>query len=310
MSFKTLIIDVLRRPWRLSVVISVAALLVLAGAIGSYFRVAKKPQVSTPHWGEAVFNYVSEDVFDHGTIREIRLTLPDEREFVVRIYDFEAYYFTPGENQVAYDSQFLSALLEHQEDFAESWVVIFAGASFEGMPDKNFDLCRCRVWNLARLMLREGINNLGYWSIPAGEFRLRGATDDSTEDNAETEAEEEEEAKRLGESGLSSQRRLLVVTVKPIQEESGNSAQARLNEVVEALGEKGLLPTNYDRGTDNPVALEPTDENNPCTSRRKSIKGKIRRLLERLLNRDNCVLRPEFRNAPGECYALQSSALH
>ena len=286
MSFRTVIIDMLRRQWRLRVVISIATLAVIAGAIGSYFRIAKNPRVRDQRGGEAIFKDVSESAFDHGTIRETRLILPGEGEFAIRIYDFDAHYFTPGENQVTDESPFLSALLEHRKDFEESRVVVFAGASFEGLPERNLDLCRCRVWNVARLMLREGINNLGYWSIPAGEFRLKSAPDDYTEDNAETEAEEEEEAKRLGESGLSSQRRLLVVTVKPIQEESGNSAQGHLNEVVEALGTKGLLPTNYDRGTANPVALEPTDENNPCTSRRKSIKGKIRRLLERLLNRD------------------------
>jgi len=305
-SFRTVIIDMLRRQWRFRVVISVATLAVIAGAIGSYFRGAKNPRVHVRRSGEVIFKDVSESAFDHGTIRETRLILPDEFEFDIHIYDFDAHYFTPGENQVSDESKFLAALREHQIDFEESRVVIFAGASFEGLPEKNFDLCRCRVWNVARLMSREGIHNLGYWSIPAGEFRLKGAPDDSTEDDAGTEADEEEEAKTLGEAGLSGQRRLLVVTVKPLQPESGDSAQAHLNDVVEALGVKGMLPTNYDRGTANPVALELADENNPCTSRRKSIKGKIRKLLERLLNRDNRKHQLEFRDRnPSGLLALE-----
>ena len=291
MSFRTLLIDMLRRQWRLRIVISVAALLIMAGAIGSYLRLPRKAQVSTPRGGEAIFNDLSQTAFDYGIIRETRLVLPDEREFAIRIHDFDAHFYTPGENQVTDESKLMSSLLEHQKDFEDSWVVIFAGASFEGMPEKNLDLCRCRVWNVARFMLREGINNRGYWSIPAGEFRLKTEPDDSTGDEGESETAEEEEA-RLGESGLSSQRRLLVVTVKPLQQETGDSAQACLNEVVEALGAKALLPTNYDKGTANPVALDPTDENNPCPTRRRSIKGKIKRLLERLLHQDSCVLRP------------------
>ena len=302
MSFRTVIIDLLRRQWRFRVVISVATLAVIAGAIGSYFRAAKNPRVPAAHGGEVIFADVSVSLFDYGTSSEMRLILPGEHEFAVRIYDFDANYFTPGENLVSDEPKILTALLEHQKDFEAAQVVIFAGASFEGQPERNFDLCRCRVWNVARLMLREGIDNLGYWSIPAGEFRLKGAPEDSTEEDAATEAEEEEEAKRLGESGLSSQRRLLVVRVKPLQPESDDPAQAYLNEVVEALGAKGMLPTSYDRGTANPVALEPTDDNNPCTSRRKSIKGKIRKLLERLLNRDNHYHRHEFCHALEECY--------
>ena len=301
MTFGTVIIEMLRRQWRFRVVISVATLAIIAGAIGSYFRVTKNARVPAPRGGEVTFRDVSESFFDYGASSEMRLILPDECEFAIRIYDFDAHYFTPGENQVSDEPKILTALLEHQKDFEDSQVVIFAGASFEGQPERNLDLCRCRVWNVARLMLREGINNLGYWSIPAGEFRLKSAPDGSTENDAETEAAEEEEAKRLGESGLSTQRRLLVVKVKPLQPESGDSAQAHLNHVVEALGAKGMLPTNYDRGTANPVVLEPTDENNPCTSRQKSIKGKIRRLLEHLLNRDNRERRHDFRKAPEEC---------
>ena len=305
MSFMTVVIDPLRRPWRFRVVISLAALAVLAGAIGSYFRVEKKPRVPAGRGGEAIFRDVSESSFDRGTLRETRLILAGESEYAIHIYDFDAHYFTPGENQVTVESTLLAPLLEHRMDFEESRVVIFSGASFEGPPERNLDVCRCRVWTVARLMLREDIKNLGYWSVPAGEFRLKSAPDDSTSDDADTEAEEEEEAKRLGESGLSGQRRLLVVTVKSLRQESrqesgqesGDSAQAHLNEVVVALGAKGLLPTNYDRGTDNPVALEPSDENNPCTTRRKTIKGKIRRFLEHLLNRDNRERRHEFRNA-------------
>ena len=287
MSLRIRIIGILRRQWKFRVAILVAALLVLAGAIWSYFQVTERPRViSARRGGEVVFKDVSESVFDYGTLREMRLVLTDDLEFAIHVYDFDTSYYAPGENQFTGEPQFLSVLLERQKDFGESWVVIFAGASFEGTTSKNFDLCRCRIWNLARFMSREGITNLGYWSIPAGEFRLRdGSPDDSTEDSAEIEEEEEEEANRLGEGGLRGQRRLLVVAVKPLQQVTGDSAQAYLNDVVEALAGRGLLPTNYDKGTAKPVALDATDDNNPCPTGRKSVKAKIRTLIERLFRR-------------------------
>jgi hypothetical protein len=125
-------------------------------------------------------------------------------------------------------------------------------------------------------MVREGVNNPGYWSIPAGEFRLRDGPDDSSADTPEIETEEEEEAQRLGEAGLRSQRRMLIVTVKPLQQVTGDSAQVHVNDVVEALRAKGLLPTNYDNGTAKPVALDPTDDSNPCRTTRKSVKARLR----------------------------------
>ena len=284
-SFRTVIIDMLRRQWWPRVAISGTALVLVASAIGSYFRVTQKPQVSTPPSGEAVFIDVSVSVFALGTIRETRLLLPDESEFGVQIYDFDSYYYQQGENDVTSEPLISTLLLTHRKDFAEAWVVIFAGASFEGATSKNLDLCRCRVWNMASFISRQGIINRGYWSIPAGEFRLRESSpDDSAEDDPEIEAEEEEEARRLGDAGLARQRRLLVVTVKPLQQVTGDTSQTNLNEVVEALAGRGLLPANYDNRSSKPVPFDPTDKNNPCPSARKSIKAKIETLLERLLH--------------------------
>jgi hypothetical protein len=283
LSLRVMLMNILGRHWRLTLLISIAALLILAGAIGRYFRNTDNPNISTAPVGEAVFKEVSESVFDYGTVRETRLILAGEREFAIRIYDFNSAYYTPGENQITQELSVAGRLLEHQEDFAESWVVIFAGASFEGTTRQNLDLCRCRIWNVARFMAREDLNNLGYWSIPAGELRLYDGSPD--EDTPEIEAEEEEEAQRLGEAGLRSQRRMLIVTVKPLQQVTGDSTQVHVNEVVEALRAKGLLPTNYDRGTAKPVALDPTDDSNPCRAARKSVKGKIESLIERLFRK-------------------------
>jgi hypothetical protein len=113
---------------------------------------------------------------------------------------------------------------------------------------------------------------------------LRGPSPgDFTEDGPEIEGDEEVEANRLGEDGLGSQRRLMVVAVRPLQE-SADTAQEQLNEVMGALAAKGLLPTNYDRANSKPLALDPADERrNPCRTRNRTVKGKIETLLERLL---------------------------
>jgi hypothetical protein len=134
-------------------------------------------------------------------------------------------------------------------------------------------------------MSRLDLVNRGYWAIPAGEFRLPdGAPDDSNGDESAAEAEEEEEAKRFGEAGLRSQRSLVIVSVKPLQGVPGDPAQSQVNEVIEALRARGLLPTNYDEGSTTPVPLDPTDDKNPCHPEGKSVTRKIRKLLERLFS--------------------------
>lgn len=260
------------------VTISGAAVVLLAGVVGSYFLLANRGKhISTPHSNELLFGEVSESVFNYGTLRETQVSLPNGRTYAIQIYDFDVYYYTQGEGRVTNEPEFLSVLIKHQKDFTDSWVVIFAGASFEGTTKKNLDLCRCRVWNVASLMSRQGkINGLGYWSIAAGEFRLRSlSADDFGEDGPEVEAEEEAQAKQIGEEGLRAQRRLLVVSVKPLRQESGDAAQPQLNEVADALAGKGLLPTNYDKGKAKPASLDPTDEhNNPCPTDIKSVRAR------------------------------------
>jgi hypothetical protein len=273
-------------------VYSIAAFTVFAGAVSIYFwkENSARPANPAPAQGELLLTEISESSFNYGALRSARLTLSDGRRFAIAVYDFNAYYYTPGEDHAANEPVFLNVIGEHQGRFSGlfsgSWIVIFSGASFDGVAKMNLRLCRCRAWNVAKFLSRHlKIESLGYWAIAAGEFRLRdGGGDDFAEDSSEIEAEEDEEAKRLGEEGLTSQRRLLVTIVTPLHQ--SHSAEQDVTEVTAALAGKGFFPTGYDRGRSNPVMVDLAAFNDPCQPER-TVKSKLESMLKGLFGSGN-----------------------
>ncbi len=190
-------------------------------------------------------------------LKKAAVVIPGTGTFDVQAYDFFSNKFLRGKEEVA-DPQALRAaltelqtLLSQQGKLRNSWVLVFAGASFDKNADTNLVLCNRRVDSIICIMSKElGISGLGYWKIPAGEYRA-GLPNQP----APSEEEEEEIAKRMDENDLASQRRLIVLFVSPREAVPQDAGQRVMSTVGEALYDHDLLPSSYELHRPQPAPV-------------------------------------------------------
>jgi hypothetical protein len=231
-------------------------LLVTGGGIYGGYHVLTRPQApSAPAKArEATISAEKPIPLENCLLTKAVVTTNNDR-FAVRLYDFDANRFLKGKELLADPSGlqriFWAEQKEHAKEFADAWIVIFAGASFESDASFNLNLCRQRVNAVANLMVQEtGIIGQGYWAIRAGEFKAEGIAE------ADEEVAEERRAAELGERKLAEQRRLIVIVILPPQSRTPQEAQTQLSSVVKTLSDHRLLPTNYDYGQTEPAPIE------------------------------------------------------
>lgn len=227
---------------------------------GVYWWMTKRPSVpSAIRQTESSIGKVEESVFEYGKLKETEVKLTDGNRFPIRIFDFDVYYYLQGQDHVVDETKFVNVLNIHKENLTQGWIVIFAGASYEDDQYENLGLCRRRVSAVAELMLQKAqINSLGYWGIPAGEYRLveKATQGQCVEDEKNIELEEEVQAKKLKDEELRKQRRLIVTVVTPPPQLAASS-ESKLPEVIKVLVDQGILPANYDCGRTKPARLNP-----------------------------------------------------
>lgn len=171
--------------------------------------------------------------------------------FAVDVFDFDGDRFLKGKRVLDDAQSFRDAIAGASNELRDTWLLIFAGASVEGIPEDNLKLCRHRV-DFVATMIAETIpgGKQRYWAIRAGEFKM------TLQGHEMSEEEEDQYAYQVGEQVLSHQRRLILVSVKP-----GGVPADRSVEVVAAVARKLLeahvLPREYDYADSTPVAVAP-----------------------------------------------------
>ena len=176
--------------------------------------------------------------------------------FSIKVFDFFANRFLRGKEVLSNSGGLQDAF--HQEFFQsalkDSWVVIFAGASFEDQEDYNLELCGRRVRYVVQLLREtEGISPRGLWGIRAGEYRETppGRT------TALSEEEEEVQAKLMGPKKLATQRRLLIISITPVGKQfPAANDQAIVAATAQLLLENGIIPKNYDYASTAPTFID------------------------------------------------------
>jgi hypothetical protein len=172
------------------------------------------------------------------------------------VFDFFANRFLRGKEVLSNSDGLQEAF--HQEFFQSalknSWVVIFAGASFDDQEDYNLELCGRRVRYVVQLLREtEGISPLGLWGIRAGEYKETPAG----RTTPLSEEEEEVQAKLMGPKKLATQRRLLIISITPVGKQYPTSdGQAIVAATAQLLLENGIIPKTYDYAATAPTLLD------------------------------------------------------
>jgi hypothetical protein len=172
-----------------------------------------------------------------------------ETELLVNRYDFDANRFLRGKEVVDDPDELRRVLIEKSAELKNSLIIIFAGASFDGEPGDNRNLCRrrgCYVGKLAAAIPGVGADRL--WMIAAGEHHPpnSGSGDENTEENIG--------ASPNGAQVLRGQRKLLLITIpKTAAGPSLENASEVVRTVVEALRRGKFVPTEYDHGQSEPT---------------------------------------------------------
>ncbi|HYJ88171.1 MAG TPA: hypothetical protein VEW46_19055 [Pyrinomonadaceae bacterium] len=238
-----------------------AVLLVSCGillAIGTYawLRSSAHPEgpITNGAGGVALPAITAREIREQGasdyTQKIIAVNGIGDKELPVNLYDFDANRFLSGKKVVDDPDELKRLLVEKSAELKSSLVVIFAGASFDGEPGNNRNLCRrrgCYVGELASAILGVAPKNL--WMIAAGEHNAPGPLGSDDE-----KREEDVRASPNGEQVLRGQRKLLLIT---IPDNATGTAYKNASEVVRAVVESlrrgPFLPTDYDHGQSEPT---------------------------------------------------------
>lgn len=181
--------------------------------------------------------------------------LPGIGKFQAHTFDFDSNRFLKGRDVLTNPDVLKSTFRQPTFQYAlqNRWVVIFAGASFEGNEEHNRNLCRRRVRGVFEILTHtEGIIPRGYWGIRAGEYReiLPNSTSPLSEE------EEERQARKVGEQKLAGQRRLIIIAIGPASlEHSFENGNRIVVRVVAMLREKNIIPHIYDYAISEPSRL-------------------------------------------------------
>ena len=235
-----------RRRRRVALYLGVAVLIIgiAGGAVFTQGRL-RKPQLRPVAPLKASANLISETVSLTHVTKHVEMTLPDVGSFEVDLFIFDQNRFLKKQTTLVDEDVFKTTVQSLRESLLGKWIIVFAGASMEGDPDRNLKLCRDRVSAIAG-WLKDNVSPNGFfWVLPVGEFR-------EIRDGRELdEAEEDAIARRMGEEQLRKERQLVLITIQP------NARSVQPQRIVEGtvsqLRTSMLLPTNYDHGTSMPA---------------------------------------------------------
>lgn len=178
-------------------------------------------------------------------------TLPDGKSYELRRLEFDANRFLSGNATLDNADKFRATLSSEsfRQEVKDAWLIVFAGASFDGDPEANRQLCRNRVTSVATTIKNTpGIAAKGFWGISAGEKAPPGTTPVS-------EKEENAIAARIPEAERRKQRALIIVAARATNPSGAAPPPDFIRQLSALLYHHGLLPSDYDAGTGEPVPL-------------------------------------------------------
>lgn len=248
--------EIERKKLRARIVAVLCAIGVLAAAGGVYLWLRDKQppddplaESSPPSVRTITAGGVREQVAGDYILRTIGINGLSNQEFPVGLYDFDANRFMRGQEVVDDPNELQRLLTERAADLKNSLIVVFAGASFEGVPDKNRRLCRRRGCYVGKLALTvSGAAPDRLWMIAAGEHKSPALAGPDEE-----KQEEDVRSSPGGEQTLRAQRKLLLITIP--SDGAGGSPPEVVKAVVETLRRWNFLPTDYDHGQSEPTPL-------------------------------------------------------
>jgi outer membrane protein OmpA-like peptidoglycan-associated protein len=167
--------------------------------------------------------------------------------YELRRFEFDSNRFLSGNATLDNASKFRATLGSDavRGELNDSWVIIFAGASFDGKPETNQQLCRERVVTVANIIRQQGLSPRRLWGIPAGEKIPNLSSPISEEDEERVAAEQE----------LRGQRALIIVAVRPTAPDDAQNSQDVMRRLSTPLYKSGLLPSDYDAREAEPAPL-------------------------------------------------------
>jgi hypothetical protein len=182
--------------------------------------------------------------------RTALVSLGDQGSFSVDLYFFDQNRFLKNKVGLTNQGVLRDALASIQHDLTGKWIVILAGASFEGDADSNLNLTRRRVAATVSMLKQfQGAGKSRFWQLPVGEYRAirNGQELDETQ--------EDTEARVTGRKNLPKQRQLVLIAIEANPVRTGVEAQSTVAAVIAELRKAGLVPTNYDHGASSPAPL-------------------------------------------------------
>lgn len=235
-----------RRLWGGAIIVLLAA----ATYAGWYYyaRRAQERKVSPPPPEVSVKTEPKADFIDY-LLTRTSITFPDGGTYELRRLEFDSNRFLSGHATLDNADKFRSVLASDsfQQEVKDSWVIIFAGASFDGKAEDNHRLCRQRVTAVAAaLRATQGLSPKGIWGVAAGEKVLSPQASEEDEENA---------ARKMSSKELSSQRVLIIVAVRGGAPRNGESPQDFIRRLYPHLYRSGLLPTDYDAHEAEPAPI-------------------------------------------------------
>jgi hypothetical protein len=240
-----------RRLVRLRLVVILGIGVLGAGGYSGYWiytRHAAKTSNPPALAAEFSFHVVEAMVLENYKMRKAAITIPAVGDLDAVAYDFDSHRFLKGKAVLDDQEALKKTLVELREELQNSWILVFAGASFEGTSALNLGLCRQRVNAVARMMASDiGISNARYWAIRAGEYKQKGTS--------LSEKDEDRLAAEMGEKALAEQRRLIVIAIKAHNPVVEGDANRTMSVLVKSFYDQEFLPVNYDYSRTEPAPL-------------------------------------------------------
>lgn len=218
-----------------------------------YLRINRSLQPSGKPSDGIIVNLEKPTPTDTHTLKKATVTVPNQGAFNVQVFDFYSSKFLKGKSVLSDPKPLKAALIEIGKETGNSSLIIFAGASFEGDPEENLNLCQQRIMAVEQMLNQSRVTSKGCWGMRAGE--MKGDFRDARASNEEEE--EEEAAKSIGESGLSRQRRLILAQITRADQAQSEIDHQTMIQLATAFYDPNLLPNNYDFSGSAPT---------PCTS--------------------------------------------
>jgi hypothetical protein len=225
-----------RRRFRLTLIF-LFVLLTIAGAFIARSYILRRKEIEQNASQELLVVVEPEANLIEYTMRKATVTLPNEGVFDLRRYEFDRNTFLRDKTVLNEENLFRETVSKISQELGNSWLIIFAGASVDGKPPLNRDLCRKRVIDVANMMRSiPGISANSLWGIPAGEKKL---VDSHGRQLNETEEEE------ISTDELARERVLIVITVRRRGNRPGPDLKPS-QQLIEVLYSNNLLPSDYD----------------------------------------------------------------